>query len=73
MPDTNRLVILNFSYRADVTADRGDLERLARARGLSLVGEIERPCASWDAPAFHLVKRGGPFPHVRSETQVTIS
>lgn len=51
------LVILNFSYRSDVAADRGDLERLARARGLSVVSETARPCASWDAPAFHLVKR----------------
>lgn len=51
------LVILNFSYRGDVVADRGDLARLAEARGLSLLREVERPCASWDAPGFHLVKR----------------
>ena len=53
-------VILNFSYRCDVAADRGDLERLAEARGLSLVGVVEHSCASWDAPAFHLIKRGCP-------------
>ncbi len=52
------LIILNFSYRADVAADRGDLHRLAEARGLSLLKEVERPCESWDAPAFHLTKRG---------------
>jgi SAM-dependent methyltransferase len=51
------VVILNFSYRGDVAADRGDLERLAGTRGLSLAGVQERPCASWDAPAFHLIKR----------------
>jgi SAM-dependent methyltransferase len=52
------VVILNFSYRGDLEADRGDLERLAQSRGLSLVRMAERPCASWDAPAFHLVKSG---------------
>jgi hypothetical protein len=52
------LVIFNFSYRGDVAADRDDLVRLAAARGLSLLREAERPCASWDAPAFHLVKPG---------------
>ena len=65
------VVILNFSYRDDVAADRGDLERMAQARGLSLVRTAERPCASWDAPAFHL-KKGGLFPPVSNETQVTI-
>ncbi len=50
-------VILNFSYRGDVAADRDDLERLAAARGLSLAALLEHPCASWDAPAFHLIKR----------------
>lgn len=50
------LVILNFSYRGDVAADRGDLERLAQPRGLSLARAVDRACVSWDAPAFHLVK-----------------
>lgn len=49
-------VILNFSYRDDAAADRSDLERLAGPRGLSLARMLARPCASWDAPAFHLVK-----------------
>ena len=50
------LVILNFSYRRDVAADRGDLERLAQPHGLSLGRTVDRACMSWDAPAFHLVK-----------------
>ena len=50
------VVILNFSYRGDVAADRADLERLGRPRGLLLARQVERPCASWDAPSFHLIK-----------------
>lgn len=70
------VVILNYSYRDDVAADVIDLERLAEPRGLSLAGAPERPCASWDAAAFHLVKRApspvaGPL--VGNETQVTMS
>jgi SAM-dependent methyltransferase len=52
------VVILNFSHRGDVAADRIELERLAEPRGLSLARADERPFASWDAPAFHLVKSG---------------
>lgn len=52
------VVILNFSYRDDAAADRADLERLAHPRGLALAGTFAHPCASWDAPAFHLIKRG---------------
>lgn len=51
------VAILNFSYRDDVAADCRELERLAAPHGLSLVRVLERPCASWDAPAYHLVKR----------------
>jgi SAM-dependent methyltransferase len=51
-----KAVILNFSYRDDVAADCSDLERLAGPCGLTLVRTVVRPCASWDAPAFHLVK-----------------
>jgi len=50
------LVILNFSYRGDVAADRCDLERLAQPHGLSLARAVDRACVSWDAPAFHLMK-----------------
>jgi SAM-dependent methyltransferase len=49
-------MILNFSYRDDVAADRSDIECLAAPLGLSLAGTLARPCASWDAPGFHLVK-----------------
>lgn len=52
------VVILNFSYRDDVTADRSDLERLAASHGLALAHTLAHPCASWDAPAFHLVRSG---------------
>jgi hypothetical protein len=51
-------VILNCSYRDDVAADRRDIERLILPLGLTLARAVERPCASWDAPAFHLVKSG---------------
>lgn len=50
------VVILNFSYRDDLAADRIELERLTRPLGFSLARAGERPCASWDAPAFHLIK-----------------
>jgi len=52
------LVILGFSHRDDVVSERRDLERLAQPRGLSLARTVTRACASWDAPAFHLTKRG---------------
>lgn len=51
------VVIFNFSYREDVAADRRDLERLAAPAALSLVRAAERPCASWDAAAYHLSHR----------------
>jgi len=51
-------VILNFSHRDDPAADRVDLERLTQPPGLSLARAVARPCASWDAPAFHFVKSG---------------
>lgn len=52
------VVIVNFSHRDDPAADRVELERLTQPLGLSLVRAVARPCASWDAPAFHLVKSG---------------
>lgn len=55
------VLILNFSYRDDVAADRIDLERLAARCGLSLVEVAARACESWDAPAFRLVSCGA-FP-----------
>lgn len=64
------VVILNYSYRDDVASDRMDLARLAEPRGLSLAGMVARPCASWDAPAFHLIKRRTFLP-TGNETYVT--
>lgn len=65
------VLILNFSYRGDVAADRADLERLAEPRGMSLAAVTGRPCASWDAPAFHLIKRA-PVPTGGNETRITM-
>ncbi|HEV7138988.1 MAG TPA: methyltransferase domain-containing protein [Steroidobacteraceae bacterium] len=65
------VVILNFSYRGDVAADRRELERLAAPQGLALARTAERPCASWDAPAFHLIKRGS-CPDGGNETRITM-
>lgn len=55
------VLILNFSYRDDIAADRADLDRLAARCGLALVEAATQPCDSWDAAAFRLVKRGA-FP-----------
>ena len=52
------VVIVNISHRDDLTADRVDLERLMRPLDPSLAHAIARPCASRDAPAFHLGKSG---------------
>ncbi|HET9106575.1 MAG TPA: hypothetical protein VFN79_05250 [Steroidobacteraceae bacterium] len=52
------VLILNFSYRDDIAADRTDLEQLAARCGLSLVEAAARPCESWDAAAFRLVRCG---------------
>lgn len=56
LPVGGDAVILNYSYRDDVDADRADLERLAGPLDLRLARALERPFPSWDAPAFHLVK-----------------
>lgn len=65
------VVILNFSYRGDVAAGRRDLERLGQPLGLALARVAGRPCPSWDAPAFHLIKRGS-CPGSGNETQITL-
>jgi hypothetical protein len=64
-------MILNFSYRGDVAADRRDLERLAQPLGLSLARVAGRPCPSWDVPAFHLLKCGS-CPDSGNETRITL-
>ncbi|HZT01680.1 MAG TPA: class I SAM-dependent methyltransferase [Steroidobacteraceae bacterium] len=64
LPAGGDLVILNYSYRGDVGADRADLERLAGPLDLRLARVAERAFPSWDAPAFHLVKSAASA-HVR--------
>lgn len=52
-------VILNYSYRDDLSTDRADIERLAAAHGLEIVTHGTRPFALWDGAAFHLRSGGG--------------
>lgn len=50
------LVIFNFSYRDDDSADKRDVVRLAGEHGLEVVRGGERPLGMWDALVFHLRK-----------------
>lgn len=68
--DDGDVVILNYSYRDDVASGRMELERLVERRGLALARTFARSSVSWDAPAFHLIKRGF-FPSLCNETRVT--
>jgi ubiquinone/menaquinone biosynthesis C-methylase UbiE len=52
------LLILNFSYRGDLAADRVEVARLAAASGLEVVRDGTRPFALWDGVAFHLRRPG---------------
>jgi SAM-dependent methyltransferase len=52
--DGGELVILNFSYRADVVADRRDVDGLARAHGFDVIVDGQTPLALWDGVAFRL-------------------
>ena len=47
-------LILNFSYRGDLEADRRELAALAAAHGLAVLRNGTRDLALWDAAAFHL-------------------
>ena len=49
-------VIVNFSYRGDLAADRRDVARLASQAGLHVERSGERSLANWDGTAFCLVK-----------------
>ncbi|HZU89857.1 MAG TPA: class I SAM-dependent methyltransferase [Stellaceae bacterium] len=49
-------VILNFSYRGDVAADRRDVARLAASNGFAVRLCGARPFALWDGAAFLLVR-----------------
>ncbi|MBX6366059.1 MAG: class I SAM-dependent methyltransferase [Gemmatimonadetes bacterium] len=51
------VVILNFSYRGDVAADRRDVARLAAGHGFDVLALGETPFTVWDGVAFHL-RRG---------------
>ena len=52
------VLILNFSYRGDLDADRADLARLAAETGLTLQRNGTGDFALWDGTAFHLRKSG---------------
>ncbi len=51
------VVIVNFSYRGDLAADRRDAAALAARHGLELVVAGEQPFAHWDGAVFHLRRR----------------
>lgn len=55
---TGDLLILNFSYRGDLDADRRDLARLAGEAGLLLRRNGTRDFALWDGAAFLLARPG---------------
>jgi predicted TPR repeat methyltransferase len=48
--------ILNFSYRADGTLDRRDVESLSRSHGFEMMVSGETPLPLWNAPAFRMRK-----------------
>lgn len=57
LPPGGDVVILNFSYRGDVAADRSDVARLAAGHGFDVLVAGETPFTVWDGVAFHL-RRG---------------
>ena len=52
------LVILNFSYRADIEADRRDVAELAAAAALDVVRNGTRELELWDGVSFALRRPG---------------
>lgn len=50
-------LILNFSYRDNLSMDCSDVARLAGAAGFEVVLNGTRPFALWDGAAFHLRRR----------------
>lgn len=50
------LLILNFSYRGDLSRDRADAARLAAAAGLDALGLGTGDLALWDGLTFHFRK-----------------
>ncbi|HEY0778641.1 MAG TPA: GNAT family N-acetyltransferase, partial [Gemmatirosa sp.] len=51
------VVIVNFSYRSDLAADRRDAAALAQRHGFELVVAGAQPFAHWDGAVFHLRRR----------------
>ena len=51
------LVVLNYSYRDDPSADREDVRVLARKHGFEVLVCGATPFAIWSAPAFRLRRR----------------
>ena len=49
-------VILNFSYRDDLAADRSDVRRLAGAHGFELIVDGSQPLALWNGVAWRMRK-----------------
>jgi SAM-dependent methyltransferase len=54
--DGGDFVVVNFSYRGDVAADRADVLRLARGTGFDVLVSGCAPFALWDGVAFHLAR-----------------
>jgi CelD/BcsL family acetyltransferase involved in cellulose biosynthesis/ubiquinone/menaquinone biosynthesis C-methylase UbiE len=54
LPPGGDLVVMNYSYRGDVQADRRDLRRLSAPCGLAVVADAVTPFALWDAVVWHL-------------------
>lgn len=52
-------VILNYSYRDDLDADRRDIARLAAAHDFTVAVDGQRLLRLWDGVAWRLCKRGG--------------
>jgi hypothetical protein len=65
------LVILNFSYRDAVAADRRDLERLILPLGLTLVARSSILALPGTHPHF-ILSRAGLHPPAHNETQITV-
>ena len=52
------LLILNYSYRADLAADRAEVTRLANDGGWSVVRLGSNDFDHWDGHTFHLLRTG---------------
>jgi SAM-dependent methyltransferase len=52
------LVILQFSYRADIESDRDDIARLSGETGFEVKINGETPFALWDGAAFRMTRSG---------------